>query len=70
MGSPVDSFHLNVCHHVHCALFSGIQTSVVYWPAKITTLDRVVMFKLHFWDAGESALKKFDHVLPVRDTFL
>ena len=23
------------------------------------------MFKLHFWDAGENALKKFDHVLPV-----
>ncbi|KAI0238330.1 Ciliogenesis and planar polarity effector 2 [Lamellibrachia satsuma] len=42
----------------------GIQTSIVYWPAKIVDINRVVMFKLHFWDAGENALKKFDHVLP------
>ena len=44
---------------------AGIQTSIVYWPAKIVDINRVVMFKLHFWDAGENALKKFDHVLPV-----
>ncbi|XP_077998620.1 ciliogenesis and planar polarity effector 2-like [Glandiceps talaboti] len=40
----------------------GILTSVVYWPAKVA--DRTLMFKFHFWDAGEQALKKFDHILP------
>ncbi|ELT97637.1 hypothetical protein CAPTEDRAFT_179477 [Capitella teleta] len=48
-------------HHTETA---GIQTSVVRWPCKINSLDRVVVFKLQLWDAGESALKKFDHVLP------
>ena len=49
---------------------AGIQTSIVYWPAKIVDINRVVMFKLHFWDAGENALKKFDHVLPVSNVLL
>lgn len=43
----------------------GIQTTVVFWPAKLQTSDRVVMFRFEFWDCGESALKKFDHILPV-----
>ncbi|XP_013397888.1 REM2- and Rab-like small GTPase 1 [Lingula anatina] len=42
----------------------GIQTTEVYWPVKILHEDKVVMFQLQFWDAGENALKKFDHVLP------
>ncbi|XP_070561893.1 ciliogenesis and planar polarity effector 2-like [Ptychodera flava] len=40
----------------------GILTSIVYWPAKVA--DRILMFKFHFWDAGEQAMKKFDHILP------
>ncbi|XP_066126438.1 ciliogenesis and planar polarity effector 2 isoform X2 [Saccopteryx bilineata] len=43
---------------------TGIQTTVVYWPAKLQVSDRVVMFRFEFWDCGESALKKFDHMLP------
>ena len=43
----------------------GIQTTVVFWPAKLQVSDRVVMFRFEFWDCGESALKKFDHMLPV-----
>jgi GTPase SAR1 family protein len=46
-------------------LYSGIQTSVLRWPCKIVNIDRVVIFKLNFWDAGESAVRKFDHILPV-----
>lgn len=42
----------------------GIQTSTVYWPAHIKTIDKVILFKLQIWDVGENALKKFDHVLP------
>lgn len=43
---------------------TGIQTTVVFWPAKLQASDRVVMFRFEFWDCGESALKKFDHMLP------
>lgn len=43
----------------------GIQTTVVFWPAKLQASDRVVMFRFEFWDCGESALKKFEHMLPV-----
>ncbi|KAM8959414.1 ciliogenesis and planar polarity effector 2 isoform 1-T3 [Lycaon pictus] len=43
---------------------AGIQTTVVFWPAKLQVSDRVVMFRFEFWDCGESALKKFDHMLP------
>ncbi|XP_040843896.1 ciliogenesis and planar polarity effector 2 [Ochotona curzoniae] len=42
----------------------GIQTTVVFWPAKLQASDRVVMFRFEFWDCGESSLKKFDHMLP------
>uniref|UniRef100_T1JBK2 Ciliogenesis and planar polarity effector 2 n=1 Tax=Strigamia maritima TaxID=126957 RepID=T1JBK2_STRMM len=42
----------------------GIQISVVYWPVKLLNTSRIVMFRLEFWDAGEGALKKFDHILP------
>uniref|UniRef100_A0ABI7ZRW6 Ciliogenesis and planar polarity effector 2 n=1 Tax=Felis catus TaxID=9685 RepID=A0ABI7ZRW6_FELCA len=43
---------------------AGIQTTVVFWPAKLQASERVVMFRFEFWDCGESALKKFDHMLP------
>ncbi|XP_057601320.1 ciliogenesis and planar polarity effector 2 isoform X3 [Hippopotamus amphibius kiboko] len=45
-------------------LAQGIQTTVVFWPAKLQASNRVVMFRFEFWDCGESALKKFDHMLP------
>ncbi|XP_077007277.1 ciliogenesis and planar polarity effector 2 [Tamandua tetradactyla] len=43
---------------------TGIQTTVVFWPAKLQASNRVVMFRFEFWDCGEPALKKFDHMLP------
>ncbi|XP_042525686.1 ciliogenesis and planar polarity effector 2 isoform X3 [Dipodomys spectabilis] len=49
-----------VAHHET----TGIQTTVVFWPAKLQASNRVVMFRFEFWDCGESALKKFDHMLP------
>jgi len=42
----------------------GIQKSTVYWPAKIVEVGKVLLFKLHLWDAGDNALNKFDHLLP------
>lgn len=41
----------------------GIQTTTCYWPVKVTDLNKVVLFKLQFYDVGEGALKKFDHIL-------
>ncbi|KAG8569857.1 hypothetical protein GDO81_014567 [Engystomops pustulosus] len=43
---------------------TGIQTSCVYWPAHPRHSDRPIIFAFQFWDCGESALKKFDHILP------
>jgi GTPase SAR1 family protein len=51
---------LPVCH----SETPGIQTSIVYWPAHIKTIDKVILFKLQLWDSGEHLLKKFDHILP------
>jgi len=42
----------------------GIQKSIVYWPAKIVEVDRVLLFKLQLWDSGENGVSKFDHLLP------
>ena len=42
----------------------GIQTSVTYWPAKLTNSEEIVLLNLEFWDTGEKALRKFDHILP------
>ncbi|XP_066838228.1 ciliogenesis and planar polarity effector 2 [Anser cygnoides] len=42
----------------------GIEASTVFWPAKPRGAERPVMFQLQLWDCGESALRKFDHVLP------
>lgn len=42
----------------------GIQTSLCFWPAKVTDINKVMLFRLQFWDAGEGAIKKYDHILP------
>ncbi|XP_066462421.1 ciliogenesis and planar polarity effector 2 isoform X1 [Eleutherodactylus coqui] len=43
---------------------TGIQTSSTYWPVRPRDSERPIIFAFHFWDCGESALKKFDHILP------
>lgn len=43
----------------------GIEATTVYWPAKLRTSGRPVIFQLQFWDCGDGALKKFEHLLPV-----
>ncbi|XP_070615453.1 ciliogenesis and planar polarity effector 2 [Erythrolamprus reginae] len=43
---------------------TGIQTSVVYWPAKLRESGQALFFKFSFWDCGEGVLRKFDHLLP------
>lgn len=43
----------------------GIQTTSIYWPVKLTgKSDQVDLLEIEFWDTGERALRKFDHILP------
>ncbi|KAM8930470.1 ciliogenesis and planar polarity effector 2 [Pelodytes ibericus] len=43
---------------------TGIQTTCVYWPVRPRGSQFPVIFRLQFWDCGEAALRKFDHILP------
>ncbi|XP_049815284.1 ciliogenesis and planar polarity effector 2-like [Schistocerca nitens] len=40
----------------------GIQKSNIFWPVKIW--DKIILFKLQIWDAGENAIKKYAHIFP------
>ncbi|CAG06981.1 unnamed protein product, partial [Tetraodon nigroviridis] len=42
----------------------GIETTMVYWPAKLRGSGKVLFFCLQLWDCGENALRRFDHFLP------
>ena len=39
--------------HVQCVIF------------QLKESQKVVMFKFQFWDCGEHAIRKYDHLLPV-----
>ncbi|GLH12677.1 REM2-and Rab-like small GTPase 1 [Gryllus bimaculatus] len=41
---------------------SGIRKTNIYWPVKIW--DKIILFKLQFWDAGDHSMKKYSHILP------
>lgn len=41
---------------------AGIRKSNIYWPVKIW--DKIILFKLQFWDAGDNSIKKYSHILP------
>ncbi|KAK4327241.1 hypothetical protein Pmani_002297 [Petrolisthes manimaculis] len=40
----------------------GIQCCTVYWPMKIG--NRLILFRLEIWDAGDNSVKRYNHVLP------
>jgi len=42
---------------------NGIRKTNVFWPVKIW--DKVILFKLQFWDTSESSIKRYNHILPV-----
>lgn len=42
---------------------NGIRKTNVFWPVKIW--DKVVLFKLQFWDTSENSIKKYSHILSV-----
>ncbi|XP_055068586.2 ciliogenesis and planar polarity effector 2 [Misgurnus anguillicaudatus] len=43
---------------------TGIETSVTFWPVKLKESGRVLFFRFEFWECGESAMRRFDHMLP------
>ncbi|XP_057703212.1 ciliogenesis and planar polarity effector 2 [Corythoichthys intestinalis] len=43
---------------------TGIETTVIYWPVKLKESSRVLFFRFQLWDCGETALRRFDHLLP------
>lgn len=43
----------------------GVRVTTIYWPAKINR-SHIFLFQLDFWDSGETASKKYNHILPVR----
>ena len=62
--------HACVCVCVYvcvcvCVGVTGLQTSQLYWPGRIGHLAKTVLFNIHLYDAGETALKRYDHILPV-----
>ncbi|XP_012278184.1 REM2- and Rab-like small GTPase 1 [Orussus abietinus] len=42
---------------------NGIKKTTIFWPIKIR--DKIILFKLHFWDTSENSIKKYNHILPV-----
>ncbi|XP_014375213.1 REM2- and Rab-like small GTPase 1 isoform X2 [Alligator sinensis] len=64
LKSPEGKEHLAAILRKNKRKVFGIQTTVVYWPAKQGESGRAVIFRLQFWDCGEAALRKFDHILP------
>ena len=43
---------------------TGIETSVVHWPVRLSSSGQILFFSLNFWDVGDQVCKKFDHILP------
>ncbi|GFG40219.1 hypothetical protein Cfor_09807 [Coptotermes formosanus] len=41
---------------------AGIRKSNIFWPVKIW--DKIILFKLQFWDAGDNSIKRYSHILP------
>ncbi|KAF7989596.1 hypothetical protein HCN44_008270 [Aphidius gifuensis] len=41
---------------------NGIKKTIIYWPIKIW--DKIILFKLNFWDTSENSIKKYNHILP------
>jgi GTPase SAR1 family protein len=42
---------------------AGIQKRNIFWPTKIW--DKIVLFKLQFWDAGDNSIRRYSYILLV-----
>ena len=43
----------------------GISITHLYWPIKMQSYDRFLMFNLSMWDVGKNCSEKYDYILPV-----
>ncbi|XP_017334731.1 ciliogenesis and planar polarity effector 2 [Ictalurus punctatus] len=43
---------------------TGMETCGVFWPVKLRESGRMLFFHFQLWDCGESAMRRFDHMLP------
>ena len=46
----------------------GVRATQIYWPARIQS--QLLMFQLDLWDSGETASKKYGHIMPVSQDFM
>lgn len=42
----------------------GIHVKNIYWPAQIQ--EKICLFKLQFWESGESCSKRYSYISSVR----
>ena len=40
-----------------------MRATQIYWPTRIQS--QIIMFQLDLWDSGETASKKYGHIMPV-----
>ncbi|XP_078338140.1 ciliogenesis and planar polarity effector 2-like [Crassostrea virginica] len=40
----------------------GIHVTTTQWPGLVKQMNKVVMFHLQFWDVGDGAMKKYEHI--------
>lgn len=46
----------------------GIHVKNIYWPAQIQA--KTCLFKLQFWESGESCSKRYNYISTVRKTHI
>ena len=54
-GVPIPAHHQDTL---------GIQTTTIYWPAKLQNSEKVAVLQMELWDVGGKALLKYNHLLP------
>ncbi|XP_052718129.1 ciliogenesis and planar polarity effector 2-like [Crassostrea angulata] len=40
----------------------GIHITTTQWPGMVKQMNKIVMFHLQFWDVGDGAMKKYEHI--------
>ena len=63
----LEKYYFRFIYVICICLFFRVTT--VYWPAKIDK-SQIYLFHLELWDSGETATRKYNHILPVLKQFL
>lgn len=46
-------------------ILAGIHITTTQWPGMVKQMNKIVMFHLQFWDVGDGAMKKYEHIKTV-----